>query len=167
MHIHINNHPSPDHPLPLFQARAAHASTRTASLSPRLPSTVALRQPLRSSLLTTSLRRHYALLPQADLVHPITPPPPSASTAPSSPLPVLTPKKRGILSRLIRGTVILNVTLFILGLVGAGGLYVYYSWVAPALSVYKRSKEGITYAVGVYDRGKGWYSCKWARRLGF
>ncbi|CDZ98271.1 hypothetical protein [Phaffia rhodozyma] len=111
------------------------------------------------------IQRGYALIPQADLSTPIgsaTPLIPGASA--SSPAPastVVTPKKRGILYRLIRGTIILNTTLFVVGLVGAGGLWVYYGYIAPGLTIYRRTKEGVVYAVGAYDRGKGWYS--WGR----
>jgi hypothetical protein len=100
----------------------------------------------------------------------IDPAPPSSTAQPispssSSPSPNQTsklaqsipPKPRSLLRRLLKYTLILNTSFFVLALLGGGGIWVYYSYIVPAKTIYHKGKDGYTMAVGVYDSGKGYW----------
>lgn len=77
-----------------------------------------------------------------------TPPPLPPTPSPTSLTPPVPPTKpRSLLSKIFRLGLVFNALSIILVLLGGGSLWVYYSYVVPAKTVYKRGKDGLTYAV--------------------
>lgn len=88
----------------------------------------------------------------------IKPTPPLSSSSHTTPPPK---EKRSLPRRIIRFLLFLNVAIFLLTCLAAGSIWVYFSYIAPAKAIYRRGRDGFTYAVGVYDSGKGWW--RWSR----
>lgn len=124
-----------------LQAGLLLPAVRRAASSSTLPSQLAP----SSSSSSSAIPRLSSLIQHARTFS--TPPPhPTPSPTPLTP-PVPPTKSRSLLSKIFRLGLLFNALSIALVVLGGGSLWVYYSYVVPAKTVYKRGKDGLTYAV--------------------
>ena len=135
-------------PSPFLSSKASSLPLLTSSTINRLP-----RYPTQHRLYASSASPSTPPPLPTDPVYP----PPSVPPATPTPTAATQPKARSLARKLLRLTFFTNLVFFGVLALGGGGLYLYYSWIAPAKVVYTRGRDGIKYAVGVYGTGKEWY----------